>query len=77
MTDSLRTCFSEVLCRPMPEFTEDLKFAEIPGWDSVVHLTLLLAVEKRFGVAFSSREMVSMTSVGEMAEAIISHGGTL
>lgn len=76
MNEALRGCFSDVLRRPMPDFTEDLAFAELPGWDSVVHLTLLLAVESRFGIAFSSAEMVSMKRVGDMTAVIKAHGGT-
>ncbi len=60
----------------MPDFTAETAFADLPKWDSVIHLTLLLTVESHFGIAFSSEEMVSMKTVGEMAEVLQKRGAT-
>lgn len=73
MTDTLRTVFEAVLRHPMPELTPATAFAHLPGWDSVAHLALLLAVERQFNVAFTSAQMVNMKTVGDLMAAI---GGT-
>lgn len=70
MLKTLQEVFAETLGQPMPPFRPETPFAELPGWDSVAHLALLLAVERRLGVAFTSAEMVSMRTVGDMMAAV-------
>ena len=74
MMERLAGLFSETLGRPMPPLAETTAFSDLPGWDSVAHLALLLAVERAFGVAFASAEMVSMRTVGEMAAVLRGKG---
>lgn len=38
----------------------------IEGWDSVKHLSLIVALEERFGVALTPEEMESITSVEQL-----------
>lgn len=73
MLEELRSIFAETLGQPMPPFAPGLAFDGLPGWDSVAHLALLLAVEKRMGVAFTAAEMVAMRTVGDMASAVGAH----
>jgi acyl carrier protein len=43
---------------------------DVEGWDSLMHVTLLINVEKTFGVRFSSAEVASLKNVGELADLI-------
>lgn len=70
VTERLRTLFADTLRQPMPPFTPTLAFEEIPGWDSVAHLALLLAAERTFGAAFTSKQMVEMRTVGDLLAAL-------
>lgn len=75
MNEPLRHIFSEVLRQPMPEWTDSTLFSDLPGWDSVAHLSLLLAIEKHFGCAFTSNEMVSMRCIGDMISILEKRNG--
>jgi len=44
--------------------------ADVEGWDSLTHVTLILAVEKRFGVKLKSAQVATLKSVGELADLI-------
>ena len=44
--------------------------ADIDGWDSLMHITLISAVEDEFGVSFNMRDVVKMKNVGDMADLI-------
>lgn len=66
MIEDLRHLFEDVLRRPMPPLERSTRFDALPGWDSVAHLALLLAVEQRFHIAFTSAQMVAMQTVGDM-----------
>lgn len=42
----------------------------IPNWDSVRHLNLMLAIEERFGVQWDAEQMMTLTSVAAVTEAL-------
>lgn len=69
--DALREVLEQVLARPMPPLENTLAFDALPGWDSVTHLSLLLAIERRFNVAFTSAQMVSMKTIGDCLDALL------
>lgn len=43
---------------------------DIEDWDSMMHITLVGAVEDEFGVRFKMGEVSGMKNVGEMAQII-------
>lgn len=43
---------------------------DIEDWDSMMHITLVGAVEDEFGVRFKMGEVSTMKNVGEMAQII-------
>lgn len=45
---------------------------DIEDWDSMMHITLIGAVEDEFGVRFKMGEVSTMKNVGEMAHIIAS-----
>ena len=51
-----------------------------PGWDSLAHLRLLMAVEEEYGVSFSPDEIDELDSVeriGEVLERLHAGGGSV
>jgi len=53
-----------------PETTAD----DVEGWDSLSHIQLIVAIEKRFKIKFTAREIMSWQNVGEMIDGIIAKG---
>lgn len=43
---------------------------DIDGWDSLVHITLVEAVEDEFDIRFDMKTVVKMKNVGEMVDYI-------
>jgi acyl carrier protein len=43
---------------------------DIAGWDSLNHISLLVAAEMRFGIKFRSAEMEGLKNVGELVAVI-------
>ena len=43
---------------------------DIPAWDSITHVLLVVAVEKRFRVKFTAAEVQSLKNVGELVALI-------
>jgi acyl carrier protein len=43
---------------------------DVPGWDSLTHVSLIVAVESEFGVRFSSGEINGLKNVGELRRLV-------
>lgn len=50
--------------------TEDTTIDEIEDWDSLTHLKLFSELEKVCGVKFSTKDMMSWETMGELIDII-------
>lgn len=44
--------------------------ADVEQWDSLMHVTLMVHIERRFGIRFNSAEVANLKNVGELAELV-------
>ena len=44
--------------------------ADIEGWDSLVHVNLIISIEKKFEIKFKMEEFSTLRNVGAMVELI-------
>jgi acyl carrier protein len=44
--------------------------ADIKGWDSLNHIRLVLALEKKFSIKFKSSEVMRLKNLGEFIDMI-------
>ncbi|WP_059369159.1 acyl carrier protein [Treponema endosymbiont of Eucomonympha sp.] len=44
---------------------------DVEGWDSLMHLQLIVAVENHFKIKFTSKEILQWKNVGEMVSSIV------
>lgn len=49
---------------------DDTTAAEVPGWDSLSHANVILAVEKAFSVRFSNVEVLKLNSIGDLQRLV-------
>jgi acyl carrier protein len=52
------------------ELTDTTVAAEVPGWDSLSHINVILAVEKRFGIRLKGVEVLRLHSVGDLQRLV-------
>lgn len=52
------------------ELNEQTTASEVPGWDSLNHVNVILAVEKQFKVRFSNLEVLKLKSVGDLQRLV-------
>jgi len=64
---------SDVLNVPVQDLSRDSSPETVLTWDSVAHLTLVLAVEQELGIRFDVEELDRMTTVGDLADAAGRH----
>jgi|TARA_B110000211_G_C13976623_1_gene507451 acyl carrier protein len=54
--------FTDSLEIKKTEFKEDIKYNEIPEWDSIGHMTLMTALEDGFGISLETDDIVDFSS---------------
>jgi len=75
ISEELRTAILTALKLDEWELTDTTVSTEVPGWDSLSHINVLLAVEKHFGVHFKGVEVLRLKNVGELQRLVDSKVG--
>jgi acyl carrier protein len=65
----LELIFKEIL-DPDLVLTEELDASKVPQWDSLNHISLVVAIEGEFGIDLSAEELADLTNVGDMVRLI-------
>jgi acyl carrier protein len=68
--ERLNKVFREVFDDDELEITRQTTAEDVEGWNSLMHVTLIVNVEKEFGVKFLSSEVASLQNVGELIDLI-------
>ncbi len=68
--ERLNDVFRDVFDDDTITVSEDTTAADIDGWDSLMHITLISAVEDEFDIKFDMKSVVAMKNVGDMADVI-------
>ncbi len=66
----LNDLFCEVFNDDSILLTVETTADEVEGWDSLSHVNLILAVETRFNIRFTQRELLSFQNVGDLLNCI-------
>ena len=66
----LAEVFRDVFDREVA-LVDETTAADVPGWDSLNHITLIGTVEDEFDVKFPMKDVVGMKNVGELVDKII------
>ena len=67
---ALQTLFRDVFLRDDIVLAPATSARDVPGWDSMKQVEIIVAAEQRFGMNFSTRELDAMQNVGDMVAVI-------
>ncbi len=71
--ERLTGVFREVFQNPQIVVEPTTTAADVAGWDSLMHVTLLLHVEREFGIRFNTTQVATLKNVGQLVELIEVH----
>jgi acyl carrier protein len=66
----LMETFHDVFMRDDIVLKPELSAKDVEGWDSFKQIEIILATEERFGIKFSTREVDSLQSVGDLVRLV-------
>ncbi|GBQ64092.1 hypothetical protein AA103196_0780 [Ameyamaea chiangmaiensis NBRC 103196] len=68
--DALRDILSGLFRVDPASIQESTTAADIPGWDSLQMVNIILSVQRRFGITFRNRDIDEVMNVGDLAALI-------
>jgi acyl carrier protein len=68
--EDLLPIFRDVLENDEIELTESTVAADIPEWDSLNHIYLVVAIEKQFKIKFTTHQIQSWQCVGDVLKEL-------
>lgn len=66
----LNTIFKEILEIDQIYLSSDTTARDVDDWDSLNHIQLVVAIEKKFKIRFNSFEIQNWKNIGEMVQSI-------
>jgi len=70
-TEIFRDLFADDSIVLTPQTTAD----DVDGWDSIKHISLIVAIEDRFGIRIGTGEIEKLANVGDLLAIIRSKTG--
>lgn len=69
--ERLNAVFADVFDDDELTVNDETTAADVDGWDSLMHITLIDAVEEEFDIGFDMKTIVKLKNVGEMVDKIL------
>ena len=71
--EKYKSIFIESLAIDLSKFNENIKYNEIPEWDSIGHMTLMSGLEDGFNIAIETDDIVDFSSFQKGMEILEKH----
>ena len=72
ISDELKAVLLKALKLEDWDIQDETLASDIPGWDSLNHVNVILAVEEHFGVRFKMPEVLRLKSIGDLQRLVSS-----
>jgi acyl carrier protein len=70
VTSQVQALLAEVFEVPLEQVTPELEFGDLPQWDSLGHMDLMMRLEERFGLEISTEAIAELVSVPAIRDYI-------
>lgn len=70
LNKDLRTLLADAFQVSLEEITPDLTFGDLPQWDSMGHMELMLRLEEAYGIEISAESIAELVSLPVILEKL-------
>lgn len=74
LTERVQALVAEAIQAPPELVTPDLALGDLPQWDSLGHMEIMLRLEEQFGVAMDGEVIAELASVPDICQYLESNG---
>jgi len=72
----LTPIFHALFGNPSLQLSDAMTAKDVARWDSLNHINLIITVEKKFGIRFTTAEVTRLQNVGQFVDAVIQKVGS-
>jgi len=69
--------FSDVFTFPELSVVDSLDLRDVPRWDSLAHMMLIVRLEETYNIQFTGDEIADIRSVGDLRTTLRAHGADI
>ena len=69
--ETLNEIFADVFDREGIALSDTTTAADVEGWDSLIHIELIAAIEDEFEIKFDMKTVLKAKNVGELVDAVL------
>ena len=66
----IQNVLRQILVQPDLTVTPDTTAAQVDGWDSLAHVSIILGVEKAFAIRLKAAEIAQLNDVGSLIDLV-------
>lgn len=66
LIEQIQVLITEAIQVPVENITPDLAFGDLPQWDSMGHMEVMLRLEEQFGVEINADTIATLISIPEI-----------
>lgn len=70
ISDKLKNIILKELNLEDFDFTEELTANQVPGWDSLNHMNIIMSVENQYNFKFKALEILKIRNIGDLQKVI-------
>lgn len=70
---AVQSVAANVLGLPDLELREDMTARDVPGWDSLTHVQIIIGVEQAFGIRMTATEVAQLENAGSLVDVVQEH----
>ena len=74
LTAQVQSALIQALRLPPEQVTPELSFGDLPQWDSMGHMEVMMVLEAQFGVEINAETIAALTSVPAICTYIQENG---
>ena len=71
LLEQLQVIFRDVLDQDDLVLTRESNARTVEDWDSLAHISLVTAIQKKYGIKFALGELQELKNVGDMIDMIL------
>ena len=70
ITEELKKVILEALKLEDFDFNDETRAPQVPGWDSLNHVNVIVSVEKHYKIRFKNLEVLRLKNVGDLQKLV-------